>query len=42
MKVANRLKFSVNESQTNKENLAEAVTFLNGGDDYSTKLWWAK
>lgn len=42
MKVANRLKFSVNESQTNGENLAEAVTFLNGGDDYSTKLWWAK
>lgn len=42
MKVAERLKFSVNESLTNSENLEEAKTFLYGGDDYSTKLWWAK
>lgn len=42
MKVANRLKFSVDEAQTNGANLAEAITFLNGSDDYSTKLWWAK
>lgn len=42
MKVANRMKFSVAESRNNAANLAEAITFLNGSDDYSTKLWWAK
>lgn len=42
MKVAERLKFSVNEAQTNRDNLNEAKTFLRGDDDYSTKLWWAK
>ena len=42
MPVANRLKFSVDESRNNGSNLATAITYLNGGDDYSTKLWWAK
>ena len=42
MKVGNRLKFSVGESQNNRENLETAKTYLNGADDYSTKLWWAK
>lgn len=42
MPVANRLKFSVDESKQNSKNLNEAITFLAGGDDYATKLWWAK
>ncbi len=42
MKVANRLKFSVDESTQNRENLNTAITYLNGSDDYLTKLWWAK
>lgn len=42
MPVANRLKFSIDEARQNAANLAIAVSYLNGGDDYSTKLWWAK
>lgn len=42
LKVGNRLKFSIGESQNNGDNLNEAITFLNGGDEISTKLWWAK
>lgn len=42
MPVAQRLKFSIDESNQNSDNLAAAVGYLRGGDDYSTKLWWAK
>lgn len=42
MPVANRLKFSIDESRQNTANLAVAVGYLKGADDYSTKLWWAK
>ncbi|MGM9763224.1 MAG: SusD/RagB family nutrient-binding outer membrane lipoprotein [Candidatus Cryptobacteroides sp.] len=42
MPVANRLKFSVDESRQNSANLETAKTYLGGADDYSTKLWWAK
>lgn len=42
MPVANRLKFSIDESRQNSANLATAVGYLKGGDNYTTKLWWAK
>lgn len=42
MRVAERIKFSPAEMQTNTENFNEALTMLSGSDDFSTKLWWAK
>lgn len=36
-----RLKFPESEYLTNKANVEAAVATMNGGDQFSTKLWWA-
>lgn len=38
--VPNRLPFSYNEYINNPDNIENAVSLLNGEDNYSTKLWW--
>lgn len=38
----NRLPFPPVENKNNKENYDDAVSKLNGPDNYATKLWWNK
>ncbi len=40
--VANRIPFAPDEYTNNKDNVLQAITLLNGNDDYQTKLWWQK
>ena len=41
--VAERLPFPVKEQENNAQNLAVAISYLDGADDdFTTKLWWAK
>ncbi len=40
--VAERLPFSVKERENNPDNVIAAESMLSGGDDFTTKLWWAK
>ena len=42
MVVAERLPFSIKETENNAENLNAAKAMLSGPDDFSTKLWWAE
>lgn len=39
---AARIPFAVSEKQNNEKNYNEAVSYLGGPDNYSTKLWWDK
>lgn len=42
MPVAERMVFPTDERTLNTANFNEALTMLNGGDEFATKLWWAK
>ena len=38
----NRLPFPPSEKKNNRDNYDDAVTKLNGADNFETKLWWNK
>lgn len=38
--IPRRFKYGITESNTNEENLAEAVSRLSGGDEVNSRNWW--
>lgn len=40
--VANRIPFAPDEYLNNRENVIQAVSLLEGDDNYQTKIWWQK